>query len=422
MLFINGALGLGGLETFYVRMAKERAKQGLPTSLLLLSKPEASDENLLEEMKKYAKVVFTQDIFSISAGFSRRFPLLSPVKKNALSNLFENVNQIHVSDGMLGLVGERFNRISGKNIPITIGFYHYIQYLWGGEKVPSFEKTNRRFVFKFLPKEALLMFSDGVKDLYEKNKSMNLEGAQVFRLGVVDKKKVRVSGSLKRPLKIIAIGRLVDFKTYNLYMLEVVSELKTKGIFVKLDIFGDGPLKQHIITKINQLELNDSVALKGSLEYSKFDETVSHYDLFVGSGTAIIQAASLGLPSIIGVENVIHSKTYGYFSDFYKYEYNLKGLSFPLLSVEKIIENYFFMDEGKRLELKKSHIIASEVFTNEACQKGMDALKNIRMPVQGFKYNRWSYELSRLIDRVNLRLNKNHPRLRKFEDFRKLHE
>lgn len=161
MLFIYGALPLGGIETFFVRMAKERAKRGLKTSILLLSTPEASDKSLLEEMRGYAQVLFPQDLFSIIPGFSRRFPLLSPIKKNILLELFREVDQIHVFDGMHALLGNRFNKIARKKVPITVGFYHYIKYLWGGNEVAHFEKVNRKFIFNYLPKEALLMFSVG---------------------------------------------------------------------------------------------------------------------------------------------------------------------------------------------------------------------------------------------------------------------
>jgi glycosyltransferase involved in cell wall biosynthesis len=422
MLFIYGALTVGGIETFFLRMAKERTKLGLPTSILLLSKPERSDKELLEEMKKNANVLFPQDLFSMMPGFSSKFPLLSPVKQNVLLELFSKVDQIHVYDGMHALLGDRFNKITRKNIPVTVGFYHYIKYLWGGDNVPYFEKLNRKFIFEYLPKEALLLFSKGNKDIYTRYKKINFEKAQVFRLGVVEKKYIELSGSLNTPLEIVTVGRLVEFKTYNFYMLEVLKKLKTEGVIAKFDIYGDGPLKNIILERIRELGLVDLVALKGTLDYSSFDETISKYDLFIGSGTAIIQAASLGVPSIVGVENVIQPKTYGYFSDVHQYEYNLKGLDLPLVSVQDVIEEYVSMDENNRLELKKSHRDSVEAFTNESCQISMDALKNIKMHDQSFKYNRWVYELSRVIDRINMKLKKKHPRLTQFEDFRKLNE
>ena len=418
MLFIYGALPVGGIETFFMRMAKERHRLGLHTSILLLSLPHESDPELLNEMKKYANVLFPDDIFLNFGKFTRRLPLLVPIKKRALDRALKSVDQIHASDGMHALLGYRLSNMLNKNITITVGFYHYIKFLWGGDNVAWHEKVNRRFIFDFLPEESLLLFSEGNRQLYIKHKRKKLTDANTFRLGVIDKKNIKVSGEVNLPIKIVAIGRLVDFKTYNFYMIKVLKNLKAKGFNVQFDIYGDGPLKAQIADEINKAGLSDSIHLKGTLDYLKFDETVSNYNLFIGSGTAIIQAAALGLPSIVGVENVIEAETYGYFSDVNQYEYNLKGLDLEMISVEAIIEDYINMNTQQRKTLISSHLKCIDSFTNESCQKSMDELKYIAMPAKKLKYNRWLYEFSRILDRVSMRFNKRHPKLTQFEDFK----
>ncbi|MEM5547789.1 glycosyltransferase family 4 protein [Pseudoalteromonas fuliginea] len=418
MLFIYGALPVGGIETFFMRMAKERHRLGLHTTILLLSLPHESNPELLNEMKKYANVLFPDDIFLNLGKFTRRLPLLVPVKKRALERILENVDQIHASDGMHALVGYRLSNMLNKNIIVTVGFYHYIKFLWGGDNVAWHEKVNRKFIFDFLPEKSLLFFSEGNRQLYIKHKRKKLTDANTFRLGVIDKKDIKVSGEVNLPIKIVAIGRLVDFKTYNFYMIKVLKNLKTKGFNVQFDIYGDGPLKAQIADEINKAGLSESIHLKGTLDYLKFDETVSNYNLFIGSGTAIIQAAALGLPSIVGVENVIEAETYGYFSDVNQYEYNLKGLDLEMISVETIIEDYINMNTQQRKTLISSHLECIDSFTNESCQKSMDELKHITMPAKKLKYNRWIYEFSRILDRVSMRFNKRHPKLTQFEDFK----
>ncbi|MGO3421766.1 MAG: glycosyltransferase family 4 protein [Pseudoalteromonas distincta] len=418
MLFIYGALPVGGIETFFMRMAKERHRLGLHTTILLLSLPHESNPELLNEMKKYANVLFPDDIFLNLGKFTRRLPLLVPVKKRALERILENVDQIHASDGMHALVGYRLSNMLNKNIIVTVGFYHYIKFLWGGDNVAWHEKVNRKFIFDFLPEKSLLFFSEGNRQLYIKHKRKKLTDANTFRLGVIDKKDIKVSGEVNLPIKIVAIGRLVDFKTYNFYMIKVLKNLKAKGFNVQFDIYGDGPLKAQIADEINKAGLSESIHLKGTLDYLKFDETVSNYNLFIGSGTAIIQAAALGLPSIVGVENVIEAETYGYFSDVNQYEYNLKGLDLEMISVETIIEDYINMNTQQRKTLISSHLECIDSFTNESCQKSMDELKYITMPAKKLKYNRWIYEFSRILDRVSMRFNKRHPKLTQFEDFK----
>lgn len=422
MLFIYGALKVGGLETFFVRMAKERFNKKLPTTILLLSKPEQSNPELLGEMKKYANVIFPEDIFYGPSYLCRKFPLLFPIKQKITLDRLKDVDQIHVYDGMHALLGSRLAQQLGRNLPITVGFYHYIKYLWGGENVALHEKINRQFVFDYLPSNALLFFSKGSQELYTKFKLKNFENSNTFSLGVVDKKDLHIGGSIRNPLKLIAVGRLVEFKTYNFFMVEVIGKLLEKGFDVKFDIYGDGPLKQDVQDKINDARLQHKIVLKGTLEYSKFDETVKNYDLFIGSGTAIIQAAALGLPCIVGVENMIKQKTYGYFSDVCHLQYNRKGLDITLFDVSDLITDYIAMTDNERLAIKQNHVKCIDAFTNDNCQNSMDALKNIQMPKVSFKLNRWIYELSRFVDRINMRFNSRHPRRTQFEDFRNINE
>ena len=355
MLFIYGSLGLGGIETFFMRIAKERFQLGLTTSILLMGNPDRNNSKLLMEVEKYAEVIYPNQLFFNILGLARISPLLLPIKRNRLREVLEKTNQIHVYDGMHALLGYRLSRVMGKKLPVTIGFYHYIKYLWGGDRVAWHERVNRKFVFDYLPQQSLLFFSKGNRDLYIKHKKNNFVNANTFRLGVVDKKEVKISGKLNKPLRIVAIGRLVEFKTYNFYMIDVVKSLVVKGYKVQFDIYGDGPLRQQIKGKIEQLGMAEFVHLNGTLDYSKFDETVMQYDLFIGSGTAIIQSSALGVPSIVGVENVIEPKSYGYFGNVSEYEYNLKGLNLPLLSVENLIEELINADEAVRFNLKQCH-------------------------------------------------------------------
>lgn len=422
MLFIYGALPVGGIETFFVRMAKERFKKKLPTSILLLSKPEQSNDELLAEIKKYANVIFPQDIFHGPELLCRRLPLLLPLKRKKILEILKDVDQIHVFDGMHAILGYRLSQKLGKNLPITIGFYHYIKYLWGDSNVAWHEKLNREFIFNYLPEQSLLFFSEGSRDLYRKHKNKSFDNSKTFRLGVVDKKNTDLSGTLKLPLKIVAVGRLVEFKTYNFFMVEVIGMLLKQGIDIQFDVYGDGPLKQDVQDKINQENLQDKISLKGTLDYSKFDETIKTYDLFIGSGTAIIQAAALSIPCIVGIENMVKPRTYGYFSDVHSLHYHRKGLDIPLFEVGKMITNYVYMTDNERLAIKQSHVDCIDAFTNESCQNSMDALKNIEMPACEFKFNRWVYELSRVADRINMKFNRRHPLRTRFEDFRKINE
>ena len=409
MLFIHGTLQIGGIETYFVRMAKERSNKGLKTSILLLSAEKDSNLKLLEEMRKHASIYFPEDFFRKIPILTNKFVLLAPAKIENIKKALVDVDQIHTSSGVPAFLGQRMLRIANKKIPITIGFYHSAAYTWGGSNVPYYQRLNRNFAFNYLPKEALLFYSDGNRDFHSNHTKINFDKSQVFRLGVVDEKEIELSGSITEPLKIITIGRLVTFKTYNIFMLDVIRDLIDKGYSIIFDIYGTGELYEEMENKIKLLRLESYVFLRGMLEYHDFDQVVSEYDIFIVSGTSIVQAAALGVPAINGIENMVEPKTYGYFSDIHKYEFNIKGNNLPLLNVSDLIEEYINMNEQQRLILKNCHVESIKEFTNESCQNSLDELKSIRALNNYFNFNVYIYEFSRLIDKVNRRFNKSHP-------------
>ena len=413
MLIIYGALRLGGIETFFVRMARERKKQGLTTKILLLDKPGTSNNELLDEMKCYAEVLYKKDIFKKTSIIPDKFVLLSKLDINKLSSVMDGINHIHIFDGHHALLANRFNDIIGSKAIISVGFYHYMKFAWGGNKVKYYEKVHRDFVFNYLPNESLMFFSTGIKDFYASKFNNDFPSSNTFRMGVVDgncclSKDIDVIDD--GLLKICSVGRLVAFKSYNLLMLDVVDSLLKDGINVQYDIYGDGPLEGKIKEKIQRLNLTGKVKLKGSIDYSSFNSKVASYDLFIGSGTAIIQASSLGVPSIVGVENMVEAKSYGYFSDINHLEFNLKGLDSPMYHLLDLIKKYVNLDtEGKR-EVRKAHLESVNPFRNDVCSNNMDAICNVDMPSKRFTYNQFFYELTRVIDSIHIKISSRHPR------------
>lgn len=104
-------------------------------------------------------------------------------------------------------------------------------------------------------------------------------------------------------LRIVSVGRLVPFKSYNTYIPKIVNELLASGINVTWDIWGYGKDQLKIQKLIEEFGLTHFIQLRGSLPHENFDETVSTYDIFVGMGTAVLEAGKTRTPSIVALEN-----------------------------------------------------------------------------------------------------------------------
>lgn len=405
MLIIYSSLCLGGIETFIVRLAKERFRNNLTTKILLLSHVKNSDEELLAEVQQYAQVIFSDNIFYNLTGPFHRVLVSNPLRKKAVATLLNGVEQIHVANGLSGLIGQRLMATAGVYVPLTVGFYHSITHARGLINNAYYHNSNSQFVLDYLPKRNLLCYSDDIVSLFENKYGYDLSDAHRFRIGVVSSNHVMVQKPIERMLKICSIGRIVDFKTYNFFMLDIVASLKAKNIEVEYHIYGDGPMKAMLHDEICKRKLTELVHLKGNLEYSKFDSIVADYDLFIGSGTAIIQTAALGICCIVGIESIQSPETYGYFCDVSKYEYNIDGLPLPKISVAELIVNFMSLTDAERELLGSRHRRATEEFGIELCSQRMDALKTLSMPAEPFKYSAVRYDLSRFYTGILNRLS-----------------
>ena len=99
--------------------------------------------------------------------------------------------------------------------------------------------------------------------------------------------------------KIISVGRLVDQKNYNL-LLEAINICK--NLDIQLTIYGNGPLKSEIQSKIAYYNLENKVFLEKFTR--NINEKYLQSDLYVmssnfeGMPNTLLEASALGLPII----------------------------------------------------------------------------------------------------------------------------
>jgi glycosyltransferase involved in cell wall biosynthesis len=101
--------------------------------------------------------------------------------------------------------------------------------------------------------------------------------------------------------RICAVGRLTEQKNYPL-MINAFGQFHDKYTEYKLDIFGNGEMKQTLQQIINQMGLEESVSLCGSVD--DIGSRLKNYDFFLmtsnyeGMSNALAEAMAAGLPCI----------------------------------------------------------------------------------------------------------------------------
>jgi 1,2-diacylglycerol 3-alpha-glucosyltransferase len=122
--------------------------------------------------------------------------------------------------------------------------------------------------------------------------------------------------------RIVSIGSLVDFKTYNEHIIRSLPSLIKSVPYLHYDIYGTGPQENFLKDLATKLGVEGVVRFHGEIEYSRLPNALDNSALFVGSGTALIEAAAMGVPALIGIESIKTSDTYGFISDIDGFSYN----------------------------------------------------------------------------------------------------
>jgi glycosyltransferase involved in cell wall biosynthesis len=372
MLFIYSELAIGGIQTFFVRMAKSRYLAGEKTRFLLTQDQAASDSGLLEEAKKYADVYFLEDIVSLPASISKRIPqsllLMMPLKKEKIEALLGGIQHVHTANSIFGFFYLRMAELLKLEAKLSFGVYHAREYIWDLDGyTPFYQMTNKKLFAKKLKSQ--IFFNEGVLKHYQETTKMDLAQANLFPIGVIEAlPAVSPLENKKRNghFRIGSVGRLVGFKSYNLWMIDLIKILSDQGYDVMYVIYGKGPLEDEMRRKIQDLKIEDIVELRGNIPTEDIGIALDELDLFVGSGTSIVEASARGIPSIVGIESLRQPFSYGFFSEIPGFTYNEDGL-YPKHSVLGSIIKLINLPNADLINLKVQHVLKARIFDMQTC-------------------------------------------------------
>jgi glycosyltransferase involved in cell wall biosynthesis len=108
---------------------------------------------------------------------------------------------------------------------------------------------------------------------------------------------------------ILSVGRLVEKKGHR-YLVQACEYMKRRGLRFRCLIIGDGPLRESLSEEIGRRDLEDCVALKGSLPYPEVRSYFRKSSAFVlpsvitpdgdreGLPVALMEALAFGVPAI----------------------------------------------------------------------------------------------------------------------------
>lgn len=114
--------------------------------------------------------------------------------------------------------------------------------------------------------------------------------------------------------RLVSIGRLVPFKGYTFGALAAVETLRAEGRDFVYDIYGGGPVEAELRQAIADHSLGDVVRLRGEVGPERFGYACADAFAFLGMGTAAVEAAALGVPTLLAAVEERGPRVHGWFS------------------------------------------------------------------------------------------------------------
>jgi glycosyltransferase involved in cell wall biosynthesis len=284
IVMIYHRFDMGGLETLIVRAANHYLKNSLAVTLFI--RPGAM-EVALDEGVEVIHFEKYREIFNHGSLLSERSVLIS---FDPLSYIVMRRLQFYayVRNGV---------RSCGHG-----GVFHPRQFYWDTDSLLIRKLV--KWIFILSSKDLWFFMSEAVRDATRDGLGIKRTlDNEVIPLPISAISAVTWKPWDRTEIKIVSVGRLVPAKNYNRAIPSIVMEVAAKGANVRWDIWGDGEDFQMIADQISHHRISDKVCLRGVLLYAELKSKIEEYDLFVGLGTAALEAASIGIPTICAVDS-----------------------------------------------------------------------------------------------------------------------
>lgn len=283
ILLIKRGLNIGGTETLCLRMSNWLVKNNYKVYLLT----DSNNNTLLSDFDSKVNIIVYKD---------NLYNLL--LLRNAQSFVdqygLKDVDYIYAYHPLEMTVALSINRIAPK-AKMSIGVYHPNTYVY---KRIHFNRIFQKYIiklFKHLPEENIFFMNKQVLENHKYILGSTFKNSKIWPLPLEIKDYIK---EWERTNRIISIGNFKEFKTYNYQMIDVIGQLVDQGYDIVYEIYGEGPLKNKMQERITQLGLENYIKLKGQIDYQDFAITVRRGFVFVGIGTAILDAAISSIPAI----------------------------------------------------------------------------------------------------------------------------
>jgi glycosyltransferase involved in cell wall biosynthesis len=304
LLVYGNMYSLGGIQTWLARMTASLSASGHEVGLLTRpdGQPWDSTRAMLDRVAEHASIHYT----------GRHW--FRPPGSGAGS--LGNPDVVFACNLEALLLGAQVQERIAPAAKLVAGVFHPREYCW---KVPL---RRRRFsqhlaerLVRALPLENFVFATDGMARQTGECLGRDFGSSPVLPLPIDTERLRPAPGRAVDRTKIASVARLAPYYTHHEQMIGVIRELRDGGHDFTYHAYGEGPERERLEAEARRQGVADAVVFHGSIAYERFPEAVGDAFAYIGLGTALIEAAACGVPSLVAIDSHRGPDTYGLIQD-----------------------------------------------------------------------------------------------------------
>jgi phosphatidylinositol alpha-1,6-mannosyltransferase len=306
VLFITNDFGprTGGIETFIIGLIERRE---FASTIVYTSAQENSQEYDANWKRKFGVIVVRD---------SSKILLPTPKVARRISNLVKAENIKTVAFGAAAPLGLLAHSIKRAGVVRIVALTHGHEVWWA--RIFPFNLLMRRIgtgvdSLTYLGEYTHQMISRALDQRAKLAMVKIAPGIDTEHFRPRNSEGLRESLNLADKKVIVCVARLVHRKGQD-RLIEGMPKILSSIPNAHLLIVGEGPHRQKLVKRVNQLKINDDVTFVGRIGYEQLPEYICVGDLFAmpsrsrflgleveGLGISYLEASACGLPVIAGV-------------------------------------------------------------------------------------------------------------------------
>lgn len=340
-IFISETAIIGGIETLMARMANIVNSKGFPVTVYSPKGPivtelaegvrwinTGADESLNRSLAAFVPLDGTQHV-----SIWQSHPYMIPQAYSLQKQLWRKLN---ISS----------NSLSGVFIPAQ----HYNADKLG--KIKELVRKIKTFALMNIPPRSSIYFmSEAVRESFVLIRGRRYIDWPVKKLAFENSRSKAIwEPKQTRSLSVVSIGRLTHFKTYNFGASDIVKELRSASVDCHWKIWGDG---EDLVSAKEYAEssgVQDYLQFCGTLPYNRLAAEVCKHDIFVGMGTAALEAAACAVPTLIAIAGSKYDCA-GYLFEAPSDSIGEEAIGVERKSIASLLRKYHCMSNSERMEI-----------------------------------------------------------------------